>query len=241
MRVEAEDRAAAQVRRALLDDADVEVAVLDRAREVALLERRPHRGVLARRDSAAEHQRLGAAADAGDERAHEHVVRAGVGQRDRPDLAVAGRGQPEGLRLVEVARRCCLLSWADRGRRLLVGTQGRGHGSHTTCGRSRISLVLAGSGVAIAGVYVRRQGWSGWERAGSLCRLAAEACLCACQKRCKLAQFRHTLMLQVSGRIRTYVRYNGRDDRSGAGAWPRGAPGASLVSSVSRTRGSSRE
>ena len=35
-------------RRTLLDDADVEVAVLHRPREVALLERRPHRGVLAR-------------------------------------------------------------------------------------------------------------------------------------------------------------------------------------------------
>ena len=47
VRVEAEDRAAEQLRRPLLHGADVEVAVLDRPREVALLERRPHRGVLA--------------------------------------------------------------------------------------------------------------------------------------------------------------------------------------------------
>ena len=47
VRVQAEDRAAAQLRRSLLHDADVEVAVLDRPGEVPLLERRPHRGVLA--------------------------------------------------------------------------------------------------------------------------------------------------------------------------------------------------
>ena len=48
VRVEAEHGAPQQVGGPVLDDADVEVAVLHRAREVALLERRPHHGVLAR-------------------------------------------------------------------------------------------------------------------------------------------------------------------------------------------------
>ena len=100
VRVQAEDRAAAQLRRPLLDGADVEVAVLDRPREVPLLERRAHRGVLARRHAAAEHQRLGAAADAGPQRADHHVVRPGLGQRDRPDLPAPGRAQPERVRTV---------------------------------------------------------------------------------------------------------------------------------------------
>ena len=101
VRVQAEDRAAAQLRRSLLDGADVEVAVLDRPREVPLLERRPHRGVLARRHAAPEDQRLGAAADAGPQGAHHHVVPARLGQRDRPDLAAAGLAQPERVRTVK--------------------------------------------------------------------------------------------------------------------------------------------
>ena len=100
VRVQAEDRAAAQLRRSLLHGADVEVAVLDRPREVPLLKRRPHRGVLGRRHPAAEHQRLGAAADAGPQGAHQHVVPPRLGQRDRPDLAAAGRAQPERVRVV---------------------------------------------------------------------------------------------------------------------------------------------
>ena len=99
VRVQAEDRAAAQLRRPLLHGADVEVAVLDRAGEVPLLKRRPHGGVLARRHAAAEHQRLGAAADAGPQGAHHHLVAARLGQRDRPDLADAGRAQPERVRV----------------------------------------------------------------------------------------------------------------------------------------------
>ncbi len=100
VRVQAEDRAAAQLRRPLLHGADVEVAVLDRPREVPLLERRPHRGVLVRRHAAPEHQRLGAAADAGPQGAHHHVVPPRLGQRDRPDLPAAGRAQPERVRVV---------------------------------------------------------------------------------------------------------------------------------------------
>ena len=82
VRVEAEDRAAAQPGGAALDDADVEVAVLHRPREVALLERRAHRGVLAARDAAAEDQRLGAAADPGAQGADQDVVRPGSGSAD---------------------------------------------------------------------------------------------------------------------------------------------------------------
>ena len=82
-----------------LDDADVEVAVLHRAREVAVLERRAHRRVLARRHAAAEHQRLGAAADAGPQRADEHVVALRLGHGDGPDLPAPGRAQPEGVRI----------------------------------------------------------------------------------------------------------------------------------------------
>ena len=101
VRVQAEDRAAAQLRRPLLDGADVEVAVLDRPREVPFLERRAHRGVLARRHAAPEHQRLGPAADAGPQRADHHVAAPRLGQRDRPDLPAPGRAQPERVRIVE--------------------------------------------------------------------------------------------------------------------------------------------
>ena len=63
-----------------LDHADVEVAVLHRSREVALLERRPHHGVLALGNAAAEDQRLGAAAHPRHQRADEHLPRARVRQ-----------------------------------------------------------------------------------------------------------------------------------------------------------------
>jgi hypothetical protein len=64
VRVEAEDRAAAQLRRPLLHGTDAQIAVLHRPGEVALLERCAHARVLRRRHAAPEHQRLGAAADA---------------------------------------------------------------------------------------------------------------------------------------------------------------------------------
>ena len=92
VRVEAEDGATEQLGRTVLDDADVEVAVLDRRGELALLERRPHRRVLARRHTAAEDEGLGAAAHPRAQRAHHHVVRARAregrrcGSRPRPVL-----------------------------------------------------------------------------------------------------------------------------------------------------------
>ena len=70
-----EDGAPPQLVGTAVDDADVEVAVLHRAGEVALLERRPHHVVLALRDSATEHQSLGAAAHPGPQRAHQHLAR----------------------------------------------------------------------------------------------------------------------------------------------------------------------
>ena len=99
VRIKAEDRPAAEVRWSVLDGADVQVAVLDRTREVALLERRAHRRVLARRHAAPEHERLGAAADAGPQRADHHVVASRFGERDRPDLPAARGAQPERVRV----------------------------------------------------------------------------------------------------------------------------------------------
>jgi hypothetical protein len=64
MRVQAEDRAPDQGGRPLLDDADAEVAVLDRSREVAVLVWGSHHGVLVRGDRSAEDDRLGAPAHA---------------------------------------------------------------------------------------------------------------------------------------------------------------------------------
>jgi hypothetical protein len=104
VRVEAEHRAAAQLGRALLDGADAEVAVLHRPWEVALLERRPHHGVLAGRHAAAEHERLGAAADAGAQRPHHDVAHARLRQRRRADLADTRCAHPERPRVVERRR-----------------------------------------------------------------------------------------------------------------------------------------
>ena len=99
MRVQAEHGPPFEVARALLDDADVEVPVLHRSREVALLERRPHPGVLVRGHLAAEHQRLGPAADAGPEGAHEDLAVARNGNGRSPQLPDAGSPDPERDRL----------------------------------------------------------------------------------------------------------------------------------------------
>jgi len=88
--VEAEHRPAEQRRRAGLDHADVEVPVLDRPREFAGLGGAAHRRVLAGRHAAAMDDQFGAAADSASDRAHQHLVGPGVGQRLRADLAHAG-------------------------------------------------------------------------------------------------------------------------------------------------------
>ena len=111
VRVQAEDRAAAQLRRSLLHRADVQVAVLDRPREVPLLKWSPHGGVLVRRHTASEHQRLGASADAGPQGAHHHVVPA-------PARAARPAGSPRSR--ARAARTRCAsarpeLTWPDLG------------------------------------------------------------------------------------------------------------------------------
>ena len=78
---EREDGAAAEHLGPLFDDSDVEVAVLHRAREVALLERRTHPLVLAGRHATEEDRRLGAAADARAAGAHEHLAVTGASDR----------------------------------------------------------------------------------------------------------------------------------------------------------------
>ena len=81
-----------------VDDADVEVAVFHRAGEVTLLKRCPHHVVLALRDSATEHQSLGAAAHPGPQRAHQHLARTRLRQLDRANLAPSGFADPERAR-----------------------------------------------------------------------------------------------------------------------------------------------
>ena len=103
VRVQAEDGAPAQLGRPVLDDADVQVAVLDRPREVALLERRAHRGVLARRHAAPEHQRLGAAADAGAQRADD-ARRRGPARAARPGGSPRARARAARTRARRSAR-----------------------------------------------------------------------------------------------------------------------------------------
>lgn len=96
MRVEAEDRTAHEVPRSFLDKADVEIAVLDGTGEIAVLKRRPHRGVLTLRYAAAKDEALGATAHTGEQRAHHDVVAGRFRQRNIPYLAVAGGAEPEG-------------------------------------------------------------------------------------------------------------------------------------------------
>ena len=79
MGIEAEHRATAQLRRPGFDDADVEIAVLDRPGELPVLERRPHHGVLARRHAAAKDQRLGPPAHSRTQRPDEDLARPGAG------------------------------------------------------------------------------------------------------------------------------------------------------------------
>ena len=95
---ETEDGAPPELVGTAVDDADVEVAVLDRAGKVTLLKRCPHHFVLALRDSATEHQSLGAAAHPGPQRAHQHLAGTRLRQLDRANLAPAGFADPERAR-----------------------------------------------------------------------------------------------------------------------------------------------
>ena len=93
--VEAEDGAPAQVWRAVLDQAHVEVAVLDRAGEVAVLEGRAHHVVLARRHVPAEDEALRPPADSRAKRPDGHVLVSRSCERGPTDLADARLPQPE--------------------------------------------------------------------------------------------------------------------------------------------------
>jgi hypothetical protein len=94
--VQAEDGAPEEGARPLLHDADAEVAVLDRTGELAVLERGAHDAVLTRRHLTAEDEGLGAAADPRDDGPDEDVVRAGLPEPHRPDLAGSRCAEPEG-------------------------------------------------------------------------------------------------------------------------------------------------
>ena len=104
VRVQAEDGSTEQPGGTVLDDAHVEVAVLHRSGKFALLERRAHRGVLARGHAAGEDQGLGAPADAGVAGADEDLAGTGVGQRRRADLTLARCAQPERVGLARHGR-----------------------------------------------------------------------------------------------------------------------------------------
>ena len=96
VRMEAEDAAPAQRRGTFLDLADAAVAVLDRRRELARLERGAHARVFAGRHLAAEDERFGAPADAAVECADAHFVGTASAERLAAYLTVAGAGDPEG-------------------------------------------------------------------------------------------------------------------------------------------------
>lgn len=95
VRVETEDRAVLEIRRTVLDDADVEVAVLHGAGEVAVLKGCPHRRVLVRRYAAAEDQGLGSTAHPAAQRAHAHVTRTWLRYGRRLDHPPTGFAHPE--------------------------------------------------------------------------------------------------------------------------------------------------
>src|SRR4051794_23769343 len=95
MRVQHEHADATPGRIAVLDDTDIAVAVLDRAGELARLERRAHARVLARRHVAAEHERLRAPADAAELRAHEQFAGAWTRQPLVANGAVSWLDDPE--------------------------------------------------------------------------------------------------------------------------------------------------
>src|SRR5690348_9190433 len=81
--------------RSLFHDSDVEIAVFDRSGELAVLEGRPHRDVLARWNPPLEDQRLRAAAHRRTHGPHENVVLTRWAQPDATDLSHAGLAHPE--------------------------------------------------------------------------------------------------------------------------------------------------
>src|SRR5262249_15341382 len=160
VREKAEDRAAAQPQRSLLDDADVEVAVLDRSGEIALLVRRPHGRVLARGHSPAEHQRLRAAAHGRHQSADHNLVPPRLGQCDFSDLPAPRRAEPE--------RICTDLHWSYPTSRGL-----RAAGAVRILAR----LSLRDSEGALERLAPARRGTGGWVGGGGIRRSCQGACV----------------------------------------------------------------
>ena len=98
MRIETENGLLRRGARTGHDPADIRVSVFDRAWKGTLLERRPHGFELACRHLAAVHQALGAAADAGVKRFHEHLAFARRVDLDRANEAPIRWVGPEGPR-----------------------------------------------------------------------------------------------------------------------------------------------
>ncbi len=94
--VQAEHRAPEEPGRTVLDHAHVEVAVLHRPGEVAVLEGGAHGVVLAARHASGEDQALGPPAHPRPESAHGDLVGPAPGQRAPADLARARLRHPEG-------------------------------------------------------------------------------------------------------------------------------------------------
>ena len=123
-----------------LDHPDVQVPVLDGTGKVAVLERRAHPIPLAGRNLAAEHDRLGAPADAGVKRAHQHLAGLGIPNVLGPERPGAGPSTQKAVaRLTDrVLRR---MNHPARGERVMSGIHEEKTESHSAEGSSRSALV----------------------------------------------------------------------------------------------------
>src|SRR5215471_18841825 len=96
MRIQHERGPAFQLSWPALDFADAGVAVLHRRRKLPGLKRRTHPLIFARGHTAPKHDGLRAPADPAVSRPDHDIIRGGIPERLRPDLATAGLGNPEG-------------------------------------------------------------------------------------------------------------------------------------------------
>ena len=95
MRMQAEDRPAAPLRRALLDDADGAIAVFHREGKIPLLHRRAHARIFRRRHASFEDETFGAAADRAPLRGDEGLAGSRRTQRLGSDARGASLFRPE--------------------------------------------------------------------------------------------------------------------------------------------------
>ncbi len=100
VRIQAEHGAPHECRGTLLHDTDIDVAILDRGRELAHLKRCAHALILADRDLTAEYQRLAAPADTAVEGANQHLPGTWPGQGLLAQGALTGRRHPVRVCLV---------------------------------------------------------------------------------------------------------------------------------------------